>query len=139
MRHNDHPANPSPDNQIDSLVSPSDWPDFAQMLAQAMAGDGSAVLNEVNEPELVDLERSAVTCNDVRPFVGPTPEDFIDTQLQVMVNVTRFDLGIITHEPDSGCEFWPVTPPERFDGPWNMTLQNPVLIISNTVCPRSSA
>ena len=97
-----------------------------------MAGNGTAILNAVNEKELVDLERSAVTCNDVRPFSGPTPETFIDAQLTAMA-ITRFALAVVTHEPDSGCEFWPVTPPERFLGPWNATLNNPILIISNTV------
>ena len=50
-----------------------------------------------------------------------------------MENVTRFGLAVVTHEPDSGCEFWPVAPPERYLGPWNKTLANPILIVSNTV------
>ncbi|EJF56709.1 hypothetical protein DICSQDRAFT_174660 [Dichomitus squalens LYAD-421 SS1] len=35
----------------------------------------------------------------------------------------------------SGCQYWPVTPPERYLGPWNKTLSNPILIISNTNDP----
>ena len=101
-----------------------------------MAGDGSAILDAVNAKELVDLERSAVTCNDARPFAGPTPDAFVAAQLAAMA-VTRFALAVVTHEPDSGCEFWPAAPPERFGGPWNATLRNPILIVSNTVRRRS--
>ena len=118
---------------IGRLASPQSWPDTAQTFAAAMSGDASAVLDAVNEKELVDLERSAVSCNDNKPFAPPKPEDVIDEALFVQENVTRFGLTITISEPDSGCQFWPVTPPERFLGPWNSTTKNPILIISNTV------
>jgi hypothetical protein len=37
---------------------------------------------------------------------------------------------------DGGCEFWPTRgrAPERFTGPFNASLEYPLLIIGNTVC-----
>ena len=95
-----------------------------------MAGDGSAVLNAVNTKSTVDLEDWAVTCNDVRPFAPVPPAAFVDEALGDLERVSRFRLATV---PDDGCEFWPVTPPERFQGPFNASLRNPVLIVSNTV------
>ncbi len=118
---------------VGNLATPSTWPHAAQVFAAAMAGDASAVMDAVNQKELVDLERSAVSCNDNRPFAPPKPEDVIDEALFVQQHVTRFGLTITISEPDSGCQYWPVTPPERYLGPWNSTTKNPILIISNTV------
>ncbi|KAI0372413.1 hypothetical protein BV20DRAFT_991265 [Pilatotrama ljubarskyi] len=118
-----------------ALVSPMSWPNAAAALAQAMAGNGTAVLNSVNTKDLKDLERSAVSCNDNKPFAPPTPEEVIDEQLYDTEHVSRFSLTVVISEPDAGCQFWPVTPPERFLGPWNHTLRNPMLIISNTLDP----
>ncbi|RPD76009.1 hypothetical protein L226DRAFT_522437 [Lentinus tigrinus ALCF2SS1-7] len=132
---------PAPNATIPGILTngrarlPQNWQSTAQAFAAAMAGDASAVLDAVNEKELVDMERSAVSCNDNKPFAPPKPEDVIDEALFVQQNVTRFGLTITISEPDSGCQFWPVTPPERFLGPWNSTTKNPILIISNTNDP----
>ncbi|KAH9884113.1 TAP-like protein-domain-containing protein [Cubamyces lactineus] len=118
------------------LQKPATWPDSADALDRAMNGDGSAILQRLRDGQyLVDLERSAVSCNDNKPFPAPTPEEVIDEQLYVLENVSRFGLALVVAEPDAGCQFWPVTPPERFLGPWNHTLRNPILIISNTADP----
>ncbi|KAH9928020.1 TAP-like protein-domain-containing protein [Epithele typhae] len=119
---------------LGTIEDPQIWPASAVAFAQAMAGDASAVLNLINTKGLVDLERSAVTCNDVRPFAGPTPEAWVEVGLAAL-NISRFALAGTTTEPDDGCEFWPASPPERFEGPFNSTLRNPILIVSNTVDP----
>lgn len=119
---------------LGALQTPSIWPGVAQALAQAIDGDGTAVLNGLSRTHhLRDLERSAVSCNDNKPFKAPTPEEVIDEQLDVLQHVSRFSLAVVVAEPDAGCQYWPVTPPERFLGPWNHTLRNPMLIVSNTV------
>ena len=115
---------------VDVLVSPDKWPDAARTVDAAMNGDPSAMLDGANKKDLVDLERSAVTCNDVRPFAPVPPAAFVDEALGDLERVSRFRLATV---PDDGCEFWPVTPPERFQGPFNASLRNPVLIVSNTV------
>ncbi|KAI0672369.1 TAP-like protein-domain-containing protein [Trametes maxima] len=121
---------------LGALESPTSWPGAAKAFARAMAGDGTAVLNTLQSGQFLrDLERSAVSCNDNKPFPAPTPEEVIDEQLYALEHVSRFALAVVVSEPDAGCQFWPVTPPERFLGPWNSTLRNPVLIISNTADP----
>ncbi|KAI0658733.1 TAP-like protein-domain-containing protein [Cubamyces menziesii] len=121
---------------LGALESPPSWPSAAQAFDQAMQGDGTDVLNGVRDAQyLNDLERSAVSCNDNKPFPAPTPEEVIDEQLYVLEHVSRFGLAVVVSEPDAGCQFWPVTPPERFLGTWNHTLRNPMLIISNTADP----
>ncbi len=96
-----------------------------------MAGDGSGMI--LQQAPGRDLARSAVSCNDNEPFAPPTHEAIIDETLDVFEDVSRLVFATITTEPDAGCQYWPVTPPERFEGPWNHTLRNPMLVISNTV------
>ncbi|KAJ6609512.1 hypothetical protein B0H10DRAFT_2297175 [Mycena sp. CBHHK59/15] len=48
-------------------------------------------------------------------------------------SVPHFGASLSIGEPDGGCEHWPVCGPERFNGPWNASLERPMLIISNTV------
>lgn len=116
---------------------PTIWPKVAKEFAEAIFGNATALLNGIswwNNLIYTDLERIAITCNDVKPFPPPSVEEVADTYLNVYYNVSRFVFGVVTSEPDAGCQYWPFTPPERFDGPWNHTLQTPMLIISSTVC-----
>ncbi|KAI0767486.1 TAP-like protein-domain-containing protein [Fomes fomentarius] len=120
---------------LGTIESPQSWPDMAQLFAAALAGDVSGVLDVVNTPQYVDLQRSGVSCNDQKPFKAPTPEETIDEAIDVYEKVTRFNLAVTIAEADSGCQYWPVSPPEKYTGPWNNTLKNPLLIISNTNDP----
>ncbi|KAI0827447.1 TAP-like protein-domain-containing protein [Trametes gibbosa] len=121
---------------LGALQRPPMWPGIAQAFSQAMDGNATALVNAHSHAHsLVDLERSAVSCNDNLPFEAPTPEELIDVQLDVLKHVSRFSLAVISTEPDAGCQYWPVEPNERFVGPWNHTLRNPLLIVSNTADP----
>ncbi|KAH8116069.1 hypothetical protein DFH11DRAFT_1258135 [Phellopilus nigrolimitatus] len=87
-----------------------------------------------------DLARLAVTCLDSPPPASssefPTPEELSDIGLSTIREVSRhFGMSVSISEPDGGCQFWPVKGPERFTGPWNHTLKNPILIVSNTADP----
>jgi len=104
-----------------------------------MEGNGKPLLDAALSSFYRDLERSAVSCNDNILLKAPSAEDVVDESLKVLKHVTRFGLSVVTTEPDAGCQFWPVTPPERFQGPWNHTLKNPILIHSNLVCSISSS
>lgn len=98
-----------------------------------MKGNGSALLSETQYIKNT-LPRSAVSCNDNIPQqTAPTAEEVVDEFLNTLKHVTRFGVAIVMTEPDAGCQFWPVTPPERFNGPWNHTLSYPILIHSNLV------
>ncbi|KAJ7753636.1 hypothetical protein DFH07DRAFT_774037 [Mycena maculata] len=50
----------------------------------------------------------------------------------------HFGSSVSVGEPDGGCHYWPVRGPERFTGPWNATLEWPMLIVSNTMGPEVS-
>ena len=118
-----------------SLERPSRWPAVAQLFNQAMSGNATELLNNIQQSgSTVDLERSAVTCNDANPFLPPSIEELVDEYLFDYYNVSRFIFGILTSEPDAGCQYWPFTPPERFEGPWDHVLRNPILILSSEVC-----
>ncbi|KAH8923445.1 hypothetical protein BT69DRAFT_159775 [Atractiella rhizophila] len=90
-------------------------------------------------PNIRDMERSGVSCNDQMLGYGrekePTPEEVTDELWSVINEVTELTMAVIPSEKDGGCGYWPVAPPERFTGPWNATLRNPILIHSNTDDP----
>lgn len=109
------------------------WQHGAKVVAKAMSGDATEIVESDYRQLGSDLQRSAVSCNDQTPFTKPKSEDVADEALYVLQHVSRFGMGVYSAEPDSGCEYWPVTPPERFAGPWNHTLRNPILIHSNIV------
>lgn len=126
------------------LERPATWEIGSQLLAKAMAGDGTALLNMLlpiydgNTAPDSDLARLAVSCLDApRPKTRaefPSPERMADIALETIKNVSsHFGSSMSWGEPDGGCEFWPVEGPERFTGPWNHTLNNKILIVSNTV------
>lgn len=99
-----------------------------------MNGDGAWILNyHYRYSTEIDLERSGVSCNDRAGIGKPNLTDLVEETIGVLANVSRFILPIFTLEVDSGCEFWPVTPPERFTGPWSAKPRSPVLIASNNV------
>jgi hypothetical protein len=52
----------------------------------------------------------------------------------------HFGASVSVGEPDGGCQYWPTRGkgPERFTGPWNASLDIPMLIVSNTVRPFTS-
>ncbi|KAG9111310.1 hypothetical protein FRC07_008063 [Ceratobasidium sp. 392] len=89
-----------------------------------------------------ELARYAVTCSDSLPFnksdpaTFPTPES-LARRIVARVNNTSKYFGGSTGltDIDGGCQFWPVEGVERYAGPWNKTLANPVLVISSTVDP----
>lgn len=87
-----------------------------------------------------ELARFAVTCIDSLPYNKsdpssfPTPES-IARGIVARVNNTSKYFGGSTGltDVDGGCQFWPVNGVERYAGPWNRTLANPVVVVSSTV------
>ena len=121
-----------PDFIMSRLPYPKRWPETAIAIADALSGNVSTVLSLLG-PSTLDMERRAVSCNDNNPFSPPSSETIVDTWLKNFQEITHFAFSFPINEPDAGCQYWPVTPPERYQGPWNKTLRNPILIISNTV------
>ncbi|KAF5354449.1 hypothetical protein D9758_012432 [Tetrapyrgos nigripes] len=122
------------------LQQPTWWPLAAQSYASAFAGNGSAIFNmlSLSYSANYDLTRLAVTCLDSpsNKSYPPTPEDLADQALKNLNDVSvHFGVSTGVSEPDGGCEYWPVKGPERFVGPWNASLDIPLLIVSNTADP----
>lgn len=127
---------------LNALQRPRQWPQFSLNLAKAMAGNGTALANSIlpsysQSFDSPDLTRLAVTCLDSPPPANetdyPTAEELADVGLDALEHVSkRFGVSATLSEPDGGCQFWPARGLERFTGPWNHTLKNPMLIVSNT-------
>lgn len=132
----------------DAMEQPSRWPAFASDLDNAMRGNPTPLLNKIlpnpnrDRFDHSNLARFAVTCIDSLPFnksdpsTFPTPE-FLARRIVARVNNTSKYFGASTGltDIDGGCQFWPVNGVERYPGPWNRTLANPVLVISSSVDP----
>lgn len=123
-----------------TLELPKRWKQAASVLATVIdGGDASPLLPDIFD-FYQDLERSGVSCND-QPSKEmyhdpPSDEEIVDEMLDIAKHTTKFAWGVLTTEADSGCQHWYPNvgePPERFTGPWNHTLKNPMLIVSNTV------
>ncbi|KAJ7763322.1 hypothetical protein B0H16DRAFT_1368317 [Mycena metata] len=127
------------------LERPPQWSESALALSQAMAGNGTLLFNKLATPRAesiprYDLVRLGVTCMDSPPPKSPaevpTAEDLAAELMRSMREVSpHFGVSVSVGEPDGGCQYWPVRGPERFAGPWNATLEWPMLIVSNTMDP----
>ncbi|KAJ7935989.1 hypothetical protein B0H13DRAFT_2304056 [Mycena leptocephala] len=125
------------------LEQPTQWSEAAHAFAAALTGDGAPLLDVLLTPghgssPYHDLARSAVTCLDSPPPSSlrdvPTAEVLARELLHALREVSpHFGASLSLGEPDGGCEYWVARAPERFTGPWNATLEWPMLIVSNTV------
>jgi len=118
-----------------ALHAPREWVPAALALSQAMRSNGTLLVDSIPPDFTTDLERLAVICSDQPHIDVPLAEEFIESSLDLLRNVSGFAMSMLTTEPTQGCEYWPVEPRERFVGPWNSTLRNPILIVSNTADP----
>ncbi|KAJ7763413.1 hypothetical protein B0H16DRAFT_1804507 [Mycena metata] len=127
------------------LQRPQKWAESALALSQAMAGNGTLLFNLLVIPlkertPHYDLARLGVTCMDSPPPKSPaevpTAEVLVAELMKSLREVSQhFGASASVGEPDGGCQYWPVRGPERFSGPWNATLDWPMLIVSNTMDP----
>ncbi|KAG8727378.1 hypothetical protein FRC11_013342, partial [Ceratobasidium sp. 423] len=132
----------------DAMEAPPLWPRFARDLEDAICGNPAPLLNKIlpdptrDRFDHANLARYAVTCIDSLPFnksdpsTFPTPEQ-LARRIVARVNNTSKYFGGSTGltDIDGGCQFWPVDGVERYAGPWNRTLANPVMVISSSVDP----
>ncbi|EUC61817.1 hydrolase, putative [Rhizoctonia solani AG-3 Rhs1AP] len=78
----------------------------------------------------------AITCADAQDAGNTTTKDVFDLLVKVTRNVSHM-FGPIGTAQISGtyCHRWPVRAVERFTGPWNKKLSNPILVIGNEADP----
>ncbi|GJJ11445.1 hypothetical protein Clacol_005678 [Clathrus columnatus] len=118
-----------------TLQYPLAWPNIAVYLQEAMNGNAT-ILTSQHQRFGNTLPSNGVACNDNPAVEPPTAEEMVEEGLYVLQNISRFAYAVASTEPETvGCQYWPVTPPERFRGPWNHTLRNPILVISNELDP----
>ncbi|KAF8518940.1 Alpha/Beta hydrolase protein [Hysterangium stoloniferum] len=127
-----------------AMYSPRDWHTFAQKLAEAMAGNGTALMDAAQGELELDTSIqpktsqaiTAVTCVDTPAYPENVDkaiflEQYIDeTALTYKVTSKRFatvDLDL--------CHHWTPRETERFTGPFNHSLSNTILIVGNTADP----
>jgi hypothetical protein len=126
---------------FNALVYPRTWPDTASALAAAIEGNGAPILSMIRPPVQLDKRVRAETESSVRAVVctdAPPYETPID-QLAVLDHDLQED--VLTYQVTShfaalqsfGCHHWKGRAKERFAGPFNSTLSNPILVIGNTV------
>ncbi|EJD40817.1 hypothetical protein AURDEDRAFT_170010 [Auricularia subglabra TFB-10046 SS5] len=92
-----------------------------------------------------DIARQLISCMDQHPYnsdhpeTWPTAKDLTDAALYGLKHVSpRFALSVSLQEPDGGCQFLARVVnqiPERFSGPFNHTLLNPILIANGDLDP----
>ncbi|CAE6500443.1 unnamed protein product [Rhizoctonia solani] len=142
------------------MYTPTKWPELADQGAQlvAVAQNLSLLSNSTHIKRLLraplfDIDRRQSTTNvttnrDPAPdyaFQGVTCADAIDAGNITTKNVFDF-LVKVTREVspmfgplfnDGGlyCHRWPVRAVERYTGPWNKKLANPILVIGNEADP----
>ncbi|CAE6409120.1 unnamed protein product [Rhizoctonia solani] len=78
----------------------------------------------------------AVTCADAQDAGNTTTKDVFDFVVKVTRHVSHM-FGPISTAQISGtyCHHWPVRAVERYTGPWNKKLSNPILVIGNEADP----
>ncbi|KIY73344.1 alpha/beta-hydrolase [Cylindrobasidium torrendii FP15055 ss-10] len=129
-----------------ALEVPRAWPRFAAMFGSAMFGNATDLYRMAVLQGGVHYDRLAISCADSTvPYSledYPKAEDLADEVIRTMQDTTmRFGSTAEYGEGDGGCQYWPYRSPGRFTGPWNATLDTPMLIISNThdpITPKAS-
>ncbi|KAJ3001459.1 UNVERIFIED_CONTAM: hypothetical protein HDU68_006893, partial [Siphonaria sp. JEL0065] len=121
-----------------SLYKPKGWADFARVLANAMNGNATELVNSA----LGDFESCPVS--DSSSDNGMPGVTCLDT-LGNDVGLKQWEKAGDNADEISPlfgkgsvwqyltCKYWQVGPSERFTGPWNHKLKNKLLIIGNTL------
>ncbi|KAG8931574.1 hypothetical protein FRC02_002502 [Tulasnella sp. 418] len=143
---------------LQALYTPSTWPDLAtklvqqdKELTQALSGQNVTLSTrslknlhkrqeEAKDPEeeaFIGLNQqsrlSAITCADAvdTPF---TTADVINEILETTRTVSPL-FGPQFGNAGAYCHRWTSRAVERFQGPWNHQLRNPILVIGNKADP----
>ncbi|KAH7093915.1 TAP-like protein-domain-containing protein [Auriculariales sp. MPI-PUGE-AT-0066] len=113
-----------------AAFAPATWPNVATLLAAAISGDGSGIITSLSSVELdTTVPASArfvfdqVMCMDA-PALSPHEASVAVDKLEEAVYFASWRM--------KACHAWQVRGKYRFDGPFNHTLRNPILVIGNT-------
>ena len=121
------------------LAAPVVWPLGAQMLEQALEGDGSATKDFANiirsDPFRVGFEQNvALTCADApaRQTAREWPQ--VVRRLTSVSRIGGPPFGWLIGAP---CASWPTRSAVRYTGPWNAVTRNPILLVNTRYEPNT--
>ena len=120
-----------------SVTNPAAWPQFAQDLEQAATGDGSALATQARAvlagTRTADGEAStAITCID--SVARREPDDW-PRVIARLTRVSQVGGPFVGWSSWAPCSSWPARAAERYQGPWNRSTKNPILVVGTTFDP----
>ncbi|KDQ21467.1 hypothetical protein BOTBODRAFT_25909 [Botryobasidium botryosum FD-172 SS1] len=143
------------DRIMGDMYNPTNWPDLAtallDMYDQIKAGKSPAAplvrpklrrqsnTNSTSDPDshpeaAPDYSFQAITCADALDSGNTTTKDVFDEIVRVTREVSPL-FGPTFGDAGFYCHRWGTRAVERYTGPWNRTLANPILVIGNEADP----
>jgi pimeloyl-ACP methyl ester carboxylesterase len=114
-----------------ALDAPAVWPQLAEELDAAADGDGSSLATRARE-ELADLysvgsdQTRAIVCADSPARQAPRAWPRVVDRL---TDVSRIGGPVYAWWEWAACASWPVRGADRYEGPWDATTKNPILVL----------
>ncbi|KAG9077801.1 hypothetical protein FRC06_008697, partial [Ceratobasidium sp. 370] len=124
LRNNTGPNNPSTKRS----------PDFPMLRRHPIAPSTRRQNSSNSSDPAPDYAMQAVTCADVADPENVTTKAVFDEMVTVTREVSPM-FGPMWRLPSFYCHRWPVRAVERYSGPWNTQLSNPILVIGNEADP----
>lgn len=87
-----------------------------------------------SDPSLYDYAFQAITCADAQDPGNATTKDVFSEIIFASLNSSMM-FGPLFGDGGFWCHLWPARAPERYAGPWNATLKNPIIVIGNKADP----
>ncbi|CAE6452473.1 unnamed protein product [Rhizoctonia solani] len=94
----------------------------------------SSTNGTTNDDPARDYAFQGVTCGDAVDPGNVTTKDTFDFLVKVTREVSQM-FGPVWNDAGFYCHRWPVRAVERYTGPWNKKLVNPILVIGNEADP----
>ncbi|QRV92027.1 Abhydrolase domain-containing protein [Ceratobasidium sp. AG-Ba] len=126
------------------MYSPTKWPKLAEdILAywNFLTNNGTTTKRSLPLPEKRQTTDKApvysiqaITCADAMDAGNTTTKDVFDELVRVTRDVSQM-FGPSWGIAGFYCHRWPVRAVERYTGPWNNKLANPILVIGNEADP----
>jgi pimeloyl-ACP methyl ester carboxylesterase len=117
------------------LRDPSQWPQYAEQLAAAVKGDGSALVDAARQVRTPSVLTKASTISDgIQCLDGPArkPISAWPTVIGHLTEVGPLWGPILGWWQWAPCAAdWPARSTDRYAGPWNRETKNPILLINN--------
>ncbi|CAE6456002.1 unnamed protein product [Rhizoctonia solani] len=140
------------------MYSPTEWPGLAKELAEVNQllqnvsvtnstqtkralraplfnfGRRQSTSNGTNDDPAPDYSFQGVTCADAVDAGDVTTKEVFDFLVAVTREVSPM-FGPMWGDAGLYCHHWPVRAVERYTGPWDKKLANPILVIGNEADP----